>query len=91
MPRSAVRILWEHAPVRENCLNCHEPHGSNYEYLLQVARPRLCNECHSTVHSPTAGGGFGLPNTPYVLGRACGNCHSNIHGSNSPNGQYFIR
>ena len=83
--------LWEHAPVRESCLNCHQPHGSNYEYLLQVARPRLCNECHSTVHSPTAGGGFGLPNTPYVLGRACGNCHSNIHGSNSPNGQYFIR
>ncbi len=83
--------LWEHAPVRENCLNCHVPHGSNYEYLLQVARPRLCNECHSVVHSPTAGGGLGLPNTPYVLGRACGNCHSNIHGSNSPNGMYFLR
>jgi DmsE family decaheme c-type cytochrome len=84
-------MLWEHAPVRENCLNCHQPHGSNYEYLLKVARPRLCNECHSTVHSPTAGGGLGLPNTPYVLGRACGNCHSNIHGSNHPNGVYFLR
>jgi DmsE family decaheme c-type cytochrome len=83
--------LWEHAPVRENCLNCHQPHGSNYEYLLKVARPRLCNECHTTVHSPTAGGGFGFPNTPYVLGRACGNCHSNIHGSNHPNGVYFLR
>jgi DmsE family decaheme c-type cytochrome len=83
--------LWEHAPVRENCLNCHTPHGSNYENLLVVARPRLCNECHSVVHSPTAGGGLGLPNTPYVLGRACGNCHSNIHGSNSPNGVYFLR
>jgi DmsE family decaheme c-type cytochrome len=83
--------LWEHAPVRENCLNCHKPHGSNYEYLLQVARPRLCNECHTSAHSPTAGGGFGFPNTPYVLGRACGNCHSNIHGSNHPNGVYFLR
>jgi DmsE family decaheme c-type cytochrome len=83
--------LWEHAPVRENCLNCHRPHGSNYEYLLKVARPRLCNECHSSVHSPTAGGGFGLPNTPYLLGRACGNCHSNIHGSNKPNGMFFLR
>ncbi len=83
--------LWEHAPVRENCLNCHKPHGSNYEYLLKVARPRLCNECHSTVHSPTAGGGLGLPNTPYMLGRACGNCHSNIHGSNKPNGMFFLR
>jgi len=84
-------MLWEHSPVRENCLNCHQPHGSNYEYLLKVARPRLCNECHSTVHSPTAGGGLGLPNTPYVLGRACGNCHSNIHGSNKPNGMFFLR
>lgn len=83
--------MWEHAPVRESCLNCHQAHGSNYEYLLQVARPRLCNECHSTVHSPTAGGGFGLPNSPYTRGRACGNCHSNIHGSNHPNGMYFLR
>lgn len=84
-------FLWQHAPVNENCMNCHVPHGSNYEYLLKVARPRLCNECHSTVHSPTAGGGLGLPNTPYTLGRSCGNCHSNIHGSNHPNGMYFLR
>jgi DmsE family decaheme c-type cytochrome len=84
-------FIWEHAPVNENCLNCHNPHGSNYEYLLTVARPRLCNECHSTVHAPTAGGGLGLPNTPYTLGRACGNCHSNIHGSSHPQGQYFLR
>jgi len=83
--------LWEHAPVRESCLNCHTPHGSNYEYLLQVARPRLCNECHSTVHSPTAGGGLGTPDLAYTRGRACGNCHSNIHGSNHPNGVYFLR
>jgi len=84
-------LLWEHAPVREDCLNCHNPHGSNYEYLLKVARPRLCHECHSMSHSPGATGGFGLPNTPYVLGRACGNCHSNIHGSNHPNGMFFLR
>jgi DmsE family decaheme c-type cytochrome len=84
-------MLWEHAPVRENCLNCHNPHGSNYEYLLKVARPRLCNECHSTVHSTTSQGGFGLPNTAYALGRGCGNCHSNIHGSNKPNGMFFLR
>jgi DmsE family decaheme c-type cytochrome len=83
--------LWEHAPVRENCLNCHKPHGSDYEYLLKVARPRLCNECHSSVHSPTQTGGYGFPNTPYLLVRACGNCHSNIHGSNKPNGMFFLR
>jgi DmsE family decaheme c-type cytochrome len=84
-------LLWEHAPVREDCLNCHNAHGSNYENLLKVARPRLCHECHSMAHSPTAGGGFGTPTTPYVLGRSCGNCHSNVHGSNHPNGMFFLR
>ena len=83
-------FTWEHAPVRESCLNCHTPHGSNYENLLVVARPRLCNECHSVAHSPTTGG-FGAPITAYVLGRGCGNCHSNIHGTNAKNGQYFLR
>jgi DmsE family decaheme c-type cytochrome len=83
-------FTWEHAPVRESCLNCHTPHGSNYENLLVVARPRLCNECHSVAHSPTTGG-FGAPITAYVLGRGCGNCHSNIHGTNARNGQYFLR
>jgi DmsE family decaheme c-type cytochrome len=81
-------FLWEHAPVRENCLNCHKPHGSNYEYLLQVARPRLCANCHSSMHGTQ---GIALPNVAYMLGRGCGNCHSNIHGSNDPNGVYFLR
>jgi DmsE family decaheme c-type cytochrome len=39
--------LWEHAPVRENCLNCHNPHGSNHDKLLVAARPYLCQQCHS--------------------------------------------
>ena len=34
-------FLYEHAPVRENCLNCHDPHGSANEKLLLVSRPRL--------------------------------------------------
>ncbi len=41
-------FLWEHAPVRENCLNCHAAHGSNNEKLLNQARPHLCSGCHST-------------------------------------------
>jgi DmsE family decaheme c-type cytochrome len=84
-------FLWEHAPVRESCLNCHKPHGSNYIALLKVTPPRLCHQCHSMAHSTGATGGFGFPNTPYVLNRACENCHSNIHGSNHPNGQFFLR
>ena len=84
--------LWEHAPVTENCANCHDPHGSNKEKMLKVARPRLCQQCHS----PT-----GHPNTPrnpatpadmqFTFNRQCSNCHFNIHGSNHPAGAYLTR
>jgi predicted CXXCH cytochrome family protein len=73
-------------------LNCHQPHGSNYENLLIVARPRLCANCHTTFHS----GGLGQAaspqfNTTAALQNGCGNCHSQIHGSNHPNGFFFFR
>src|ERR1700752_2442 len=32
-------MLWEHAPVRENCMSCHNAHGSNHDKLLVAARP----------------------------------------------------
>jgi predicted CXXCH cytochrome family protein len=35
-------MLWEHAPVRENCLNCHEPHG----LALREQGNGLCAQCH---------------------------------------------
>jgi DmsE family decaheme c-type cytochrome len=41
-------FIWEHAPVRENCMNCHSPHGSNADKLLIQTRPFLCAACHST-------------------------------------------
>jgi DmsE family decaheme c-type cytochrome len=94
-------FLWEHAPVRENCSNCHVPHGSNNDKLLVSARPLLCQQCHSpsvghpgqfynasqTAAAATAGG------TPSqrIIGRSCQNCHSQIHGSNHPAGARFQR
>jgi predicted CXXCH cytochrome family protein len=73
--------LFEHAPVRENCLNCHDPHGSINEYSLKMSRPRLCFECHTVGHGEATG-----PNSNFTMGRACQNCHQMIHGSNSPAG-----
>jgi DmsE family decaheme c-type cytochrome len=82
-------FLWEHAPVLENCLNCHIPHGSNNAALLRVKPPRLCQQCHIESRHPT---------NPYpqrankVFNRACtGGCHPNIHGSNHPSGVFFTR
>jgi predicted CXXCH cytochrome family protein len=57
VPRREKRgpFLWEHAPVRESCLNCHSPHGSNHEKLLTTALPMLCQECHSPIDYPNYG------------------------------------
>jgi DmsE family decaheme c-type cytochrome len=93
-------FMWEHPPVSENCLACHEAHGSNHSKLLVRKVPLLCQSCHNTGQHPA---------TPYTnlqsfqgratsgknrfFGRSCLNCHTNIHGSNGPGerGETFIR
>jgi predicted CXXCH cytochrome family protein len=87
--------------VRENCVNCHHPHGSNHDKLLQVARPFLCQQCHQNTNHPAAFyGANGTANNANVngnvlsarlMGRACQNCHTQIHGSNHPAGARFQR
>src|SRR5439155_768201 len=42
-------FIWEHAPVRKSCSECHLPHGSSHESLLMVRRPFLCQQCHANV------------------------------------------
>lgn len=94
-------MLWEHAPVRENCLNCHNAHGSNHDKLLVAARPYICQQCHT---SPSAHAGqffrgdqtaqsalSGGTQSARMIGRSCQNCHSQIHGSNHPSGARFQR
>lgn len=41
-------FLFEHAPVKEDCVSCHEPHGSNHSRLLAQKAPNLCWNCHLT-------------------------------------------
>ena len=41
-------FLFEHAPVREDCVSCHEPHGTNHKRLLTQKLPNLCWNCHFT-------------------------------------------
>ncbi len=90
--------IWEHAPVRESCLNCHTPHGSNHDKLLVVARPQLCQQCHTSTRHPNdlfvaqqlPGGRIENINER-LLARSCQNCHTQIHGSNSPAGVRFHR
>jgi DmsE family decaheme c-type cytochrome len=82
-------FLFEHMPVRENCDNCHDPHGSINEASLKVSRPRLCFECHTIgPHGPLGTTG---PLSDLTMSKACTNCHTQIHGSNSPAGGAFHR
>lgn len=89
-------FLWEHAPVRENCLTCHTPHGSNHQKLQRTSVPYLCQQCHSnTRHPGTLYDATTLPGasrqSSRVFERGCVNCHANIHGSNHPSGPYLGR
>jgi DmsE family decaheme c-type cytochrome len=91
-------FIWEHAPVRENCLNCHSTHGSNHDKLLAVSRPQLCQQCHTSTRHPNdlftaqqlPGGKIENINER-MLARSCQNCHTQVHGSNSPDGAKFHR
>jgi DmsE family decaheme c-type cytochrome len=83
-------FLWEHAPVRENCMNCHDAHGTVNDYLLKVKQPMLCIQCHNGF----AGGGMGNAHAArdrYGFNQSCMNCHPAIHGSMHPRGNTFKR
>ena len=91
-------FLWEHAPVRENCLNCHDPHGSNHDKMLVSQQPWLCQRCHlNTRHPGHASTATSTPAAPVdspATARsehACKNCHQNVHGGNAPTAPYLGR
>lgn len=85
--------LWKHPPVQENCLNCHQPHGSHYDNMLLAKAPFLCQRCHGGVQHPsTLYDATGAANQQaHIITKSCLNCHSNIHGSNHPSGKTLTR
>ena len=93
--RAVCDLYWEHAPVTEDCSDCHEPHGSNHQGMLSLRGPMLCQSCHSQAGHPSvpykdsalAGGSA----SQFLLGQNCLNCHSQVHGSNHPSGSKLMR
>lgn len=90
-------LIWEHAPVTEDCSICHTAHGSIHSPLLTKRAPLLCQQCHSQAGHPSIApngsdlpGGFGAPSA-YLLSGGCINCHSQVHGSNHPSGAKLMR
>lgn len=85
-------MLWEHAPVAEDCMLCHDPHGANQPALLKKRPPQLCQECHSPSGHPSASyDGSKLPFSAFLGAKGCLNCHSAVHGSNHPSGVTLLR
>ena len=71
-------FAFEHGDVTENCMNCHTPHGSVNNNLLNASLPFLCLQCHS---------GHLALNTPGVkelFTNRCTDCHSQVHGTDTP-------
>ena len=84
-------FLWEHAPVAEDCMLCHAPHGTNQPALLNKRVPQLCQQCHDpSGHPSTRLDGSKLPSA-YLQVKGCLNCHSAVHGSNHPSGSTLLR
>ncbi|MBL8286896.1 MAG: DmsE family decaheme c-type cytochrome [Rubrivivax sp.] len=90
-------LLWEHAPVAEDCLSCHTAHGAVRANLLTKSTPLLCQQCHSVAgHPAVARTGAALPGggsggAVFLLAGSCTNCHSQVHGSNHPAGAKLMR
>ncbi len=90
-------VLWEHAPVAEDCSLCHAVHGSVRAALLTKSPPLLCQQCHSVAgHPSVARTGASLPGgtagaSAFLLAGSCVNCHTQIHGSNHPSGSKLLR
>jgi len=90
-------LLWEHAPVAEDCSLCHTAHGSVRSALLTKSPPLLCQQCHSAADHPSAartssslpGGSAG--GSIFLVAGSCTNCHSQVHGSNHPAGAKLMR
>lgn len=75
--------LFDHLPVQENCLLCHDAHSSMNRWLLKMRQPFLCLECHTNL---PANHDVLNPQSRYTYNRGCTNCHPMIHGSRHPSG-----
>jgi len=58
-----------------SCLNCHEPHGSNYARLLQMEQISLCLSCHGPRRYFAHPIGFKWTDPWHGGYLRCGSCH----------------
>jgi DmsE family decaheme c-type cytochrome len=64
-------FVFEHAPVAESCLECHDPHGTVANNLLKQNEPFICLQCHEGHFHAGRTGLTGL-RTEYKPGKTIG-------------------
>ncbi|MEK6543937.1 MAG: DmsE family decaheme c-type cytochrome [Elusimicrobiota bacterium] len=88
-------FLWEHAPARQDCLLCHDQHGSSNHAMLDTRLPLLCQKCHQKGSFHSTGKLFSgddvSKKSVFLMNKSCVNCHSLIHGSSHPSGKGLTR
>ena len=93
-------FAFEHDPVVENCLICHDPHGTVANNLLRQQEPFICLQCHEAhFHAARASNNVATvvvrSDPASVIGPTdhgfaksfmtkCTQCHSRVHGSDLP-------
>lgn len=84
-PEQGGPFLYEHEPSTAytvggtGCIECHNPHGSENNYLLKQSSDNLCKSCHFEPMHETA-----HPNRGYS-DENCVVCHTQQHGSFTSN------
>jgi len=79
-------FIWVHPPAEENCLICHQPHGSRHENLFVERITVVCQDCHDTGSGHRSGtydatSGFAGSADRHFVARGCVECHHTMHGS----------
>ena len=74
-PMDAKEVKHKALYKEKQCMNCHNPHGSNIRSMLKEAAPQLCLKCHDVIKhtSPQPTGSI---HAVTVDGKSCLNCHS---------------
>lgn len=73
----------QHGPAAVgSCLECHDPHTSNYPFLLKAPPKEVCATCHAERRLA-----FEMHNKVTRTGMLCADCHDPHAGD----AQYFLR